>query len=100
MKKFITKLGVVPTIESPVNLYYDNNGVIAQTREPRAHQKNKHFDKDFNIIRRYAAEGKLNILKITSADNIADHPLTKPMSQVQLDPHMEKMGIRQMGRWI
>ncbi|KAM2112321.1 hypothetical protein ACFX1R_014852 [Malus domestica] len=99
MMKFITELGVVPTIRSPVTLYCDNNGAIAQAKEPRAHQKNKHIDRRFNIIRRYAAEGKINILKIASADNVAD-PLTKPMSQIQLDRHMEKMGIRYMGRWL
>ncbi|KAM1515934.1 hypothetical protein ACFX10_014988 [Malus domestica] len=99
MKKFITELGVVPTITSPVTLYCDNNGAIAQAKEPRAHQKNKHFDRRFNIIRRYAAEGKVNILKVASADNVAD-PLTKPMSQIQLDRLMEKMGIRYMGRWL
>ncbi|KAM1779442.1 hypothetical protein PS1_041186 [Malus domestica] len=97
MKKFITELGVVPTITSPATLYCDNSGAIAQAKEPRAHQKNKHFDKRFNIIRRYAPEGKFNILKVASADNVAD-PLTKPMSQIQLDHHMEKMGIRYMGR--
>ncbi|KAM1100035.1 hypothetical protein ACFX2B_006478 [Malus domestica] len=97
--KFITELGVVPTITSPVTLYCDNNGAIAQAKEPRAHQKNKHIDRRFNIIRRYAAEGKINILKVASADNVAD-PLTKPMSQIQLDRHMEKMGIRYMGRWL
>ncbi|KAM2382860.1 hypothetical protein ACFXTH_040483 [Malus domestica] len=99
MKKFITELGVVPTITSPVTLYCDNSGAIAQAKEPRAHQKNKHFDRRFNIIRRYAVEGKVNILKVASADNVAD-PLTKPMSQIQLDRHMEKMRIRYMGRWL
>ncbi|KAM1726180.1 hypothetical protein ACFX12_016980 [Malus domestica] len=99
MMKFITELGVVPTITSPVTLYCDNNGAIAQAKEPRAHQKNKHIDRRFNIIRRYAAEGKINILKVASADNVTD-PLTKPMSQIQLDRHMEKMGIRYMGMWL
>ncbi|KAM1366487.1 hypothetical protein ACFX2H_000047 [Malus domestica] len=37
MKKFITELGVVPTITSPVTLYCDNSGAIAQAKEPRAH---------------------------------------------------------------
>ncbi|KAM1160996.1 hypothetical protein TB2_000139 [Malus domestica] len=99
MKKFITELGVVPTITLPVTLYCDNSGAIAQAKEPRAHQKNKHFDRRFNIIRRYVTEGKVNILKVASADNVA-YPLTKPMSQIQLDRHMEKMGIRYMGRWL
>ncbi|KAM1631165.1 hypothetical protein ACFX2K_019201 [Malus domestica] len=99
MKKFIIELGVVLTITSLVTLYCDNSGAIAQAKEPRAHQKNKHFDRRFNVIRRYDAEGKINILKVPSADNVAD-PLTKPMSQIQLDRHTEKMGIRYMGRWL
>ncbi|CAN6580971.1 unnamed protein product [Malus baccata var. baccata] len=89
MKKFIIELGVAPTITSPVTLYRDNSGAIAQAKEPRAHKKNKHFDRRFNIIRRYVAEWKVNILKVALADNVSD-PLTKPMSQIQLDRHMEK----------
>ncbi|KAM1216942.1 hypothetical protein ACFX2J_013172 [Malus domestica] len=63
MKKFITELAVVPTTTSLVTLYSDNSGAIAQAKEPRAHQKNKHFDRRFNIIRIYVAEGKVNILQ-------------------------------------
>ncbi|KAB2600300.1 ribosomal RNA methyltransferase NOP2 [Pyrus ussuriensis x Pyrus communis] len=47
----------------------------------------------------YVVEGKVNILKVASANNVAD-PLTKPVSQIQLDRHIEKMGIRYMGRWL
>ena len=39
VKKFITDLGVVPGSEEPISLYCDNNGVIAQEKEPRSHQK-------------------------------------------------------------
>ena len=46
-KKFIIELDVVPSITNPVNLYCDNNGVIAQAKEPRSHQRSKH------ILRRY-----------------------------------------------
>ena len=71
MKKFITELGVVPIVTSLVTLYCDNSRAIAQAKEPKAHQKNKHFDKRFNIIRRYTAEGKVNILKVASTNNVA-----------------------------
>ena len=37
IKKFITKLGVVPSILYPVDLFCDNNGPIAQAKEPRSH---------------------------------------------------------------
>ncbi len=37
IKKFVTELGVVPSIADPVDLYCDNNGVIAQAEKPRSH---------------------------------------------------------------
>ena len=37
IKKFITGLGMVPSILNMVNLFCDNNGVIAQAKEPKSH---------------------------------------------------------------
>jgi hypothetical protein len=34
IKKFVTKLGVVPSASGPLELYCDNNGAIAQAKEP------------------------------------------------------------------
>ena len=38
IKKFINELGVVPSIVGPIPLYCDNNGAIAQAKEPWSHQ--------------------------------------------------------------
>ena len=38
IKKFISGLDVIPSISNLVDLYCDNNGAIAQAKEPRAHQ--------------------------------------------------------------
>ncbi|XP_061350404.1 secreted RxLR effector protein 161-like [Gastrolobium bilobum] len=35
IKKFITELGVVPSIVDPILMYCDNTGAIAQGKEPR-----------------------------------------------------------------
>ena len=43
MKNVIFELGVVPSIEESVPLACDNNGAIAQAKEPRSHQKSKHI---------------------------------------------------------
>ena len=37
IRKFIQKLQVVPTIVLSILLYCDNNGAIAQAKEPRSH---------------------------------------------------------------
>ena len=38
IRKFISEFGVVPSCSSPIDLYCDNNGAIAQAKEPRSHQ--------------------------------------------------------------
>jgi hypothetical protein len=37
IQKFIVELGVVASVDEPIEFYYDNNGAIAQTKEPRSH---------------------------------------------------------------
>jgi hypothetical protein len=42
IRNFISKLGVVPSASSPMDLYCDNSGAIAQAKEPRSYKKSKH----------------------------------------------------------
>jgi hypothetical protein len=42
IRNFVSELGVVPSASSPIDLYCDNNGAIAQSKEPRAHKRAKH----------------------------------------------------------
>ena len=51
IKNFVFRLGVVPSITNPVDVYCDNNGAIAQVKEPRSHQRSKHILKHFHLIR-------------------------------------------------
>ncbi|KAK9000628.1 hypothetical protein V6N11_081117 [Hibiscus sabdariffa] len=51
IKKFISELGVVPSISDAVGLYCDNNGAIAEAKEPRSHHGSKHTFKCFYLIR-------------------------------------------------
>ncbi|KAK8696248.1 hypothetical protein V6N13_001384 [Hibiscus sabdariffa] len=50
IKKFISELGVVPSISDVVELYCDNNGAITQAKEPRSHPRSKHTLKCFHLI--------------------------------------------------
>ncbi|XP_031393687.1 secreted RxLR effector protein 161-like [Punica granatum] len=93
IRKFVTELGIVYSISSPVELYCDNTGAIAQAKEPRSHQKFKHIERTYHIIREIIRRGDAVVQKVASADNVAD-PLTKAMTQQQLEKHLEKMGLR------
>ncbi|KAK8540281.1 hypothetical protein V6N12_046568 [Hibiscus sabdariffa] len=42
---------VVPSISDAIELHCDNNGAIAQAKEPRSHQRSKHILSHFHLIR-------------------------------------------------
>lgn len=99
MRKFITELGVVPSIVSPINVYCDNNGAIAQAKEPRSHQKSKHVSRRYHVIREIIARGDISIQKIPTEENLSD-PLTKVLTQQKHDRHMHAYGLRHVGDWL
>jgi hypothetical protein len=39
IRNFVSELGVVPSASSPMDLYCDNSGAIAQAKEPRAYKR-------------------------------------------------------------
>ena len=63
---------MVPSITNPVDVYYDNNGAIAQAKEPRSHQRSKHILRRYHLIREIIERGD------PTDDNVVD-PLTKPL---------------------
>ena len=79
IKKFISELGIVPSIVDPIDLYCDNNGVIAQAKEPRSHQRSKHILRRYHLIREIIDRGDVKICRVPTLDNIAN-PLTKPLA--------------------
>ncbi|KAK8578706.1 hypothetical protein V6N12_069050 [Hibiscus sabdariffa] len=98
IKKFVTELGVVPSISDAMELCCDNNGAIAQAKEPRSHQRSKHILRRFHLIREIIDRGDVEIYKVHTDDNIAD-PLTKPLTQQKHDRHTESLGIRYVSDW-
>ena len=93
IKKFITELGVVPAILDPILLFCDNNGGIAQTKEPRPHQRTKHILRRFHLIREINEKGDTSICKVPGEDNVVD-PLTKSLAQAKHERHVRTIGIR------
>ena len=99
MRKFVSELGVNPSVEEPIVFYYDNNTVITQAKEPRSHKNSKNVLRRFHLIREISERGDVNIERVDTHNNIAD-PLTKTLSQIHFDRHKEKMGIRYQGDWL
>ena len=99
IKKFISELGIVPSIVDPIDLYCDNSGAIAQAKEPRSHQQSKHILSRYHLIQEIIYRGNMKIFKILTLDNVVD-PLTNPLAQQQHDRHTISMGIRGMPDWL
>ena len=93
IRKFVSELGVVPSTSSPVDLYCDNSGAIAQAEEPRSHQNFKHILWRYHLIHEIIDRGDVKICKVQTDSNIAD-PLTKPLPQPKHEAHTRAMGIR------
>jgi hypothetical protein len=78
IKRFMIELGVVSSVQGPMEIYCDNNGAIAQAKEPRSHQKNKPILQKYHLIQEYMDKGEIKLCKIHMDLNVAD-PLTKPL---------------------
>ena len=98
IKNFVFRLGVVPSITNPVDVYYDNNGAIAQAKEPRSHQRSKHILRRFHLIREIIERRDVEICRVHTDDNVAD-PLTKSLPQSKHDSHTRSLGILFMLDW-
>ncbi len=98
IRKFITELGVVPSATSPITLYCDSTGAIAQALEPKSHSRTKHVLQKYHLVREIIQRGDIAIEKIPIEDNCAD-PLTKALSQQKHESHMRTFGLRIMNGW-
>ena len=84
LKNFLLDLGEVPLVQSPITLYYDNSRVIANLKEPRAHNRAKHIKHKYHLIRHIMHRGDVVVPKIASTNNLAD-PFTKSLPAKTFD---------------
>ena len=78
IRNFLIDLGVVHGSSNPLDVYCDNNCAVAQAKEPRQHQKNKHILMRYNLIRQFVEQSDIKLCKVHTDANVAD-PLTKPL---------------------
>jgi hypothetical protein len=95
IKKFITELGVVPSIQSPIDLYCDNTGAIILSKEPRSSARTRHVLRKYHLIREIVSSGDIRLCKVASDLNIAD-PFTKQLPKGKHDEHTAALGLRRM----
>ena len=81
-----------------MDVYCDNNGVIAQVKEPRSYQLSKHILRRFHLISEIIERGDVKICRVHTDENVVD-PLPKPLLQSKHDSHTRSIGIRFMPDW-
>ncbi|GJY79470.1 putative retrotransposon protein [Tanacetum coccineum] len=72
VRKFISGLGVVPTIEKPINMYCDNTGAIAIANESGITKGARHFRAKVHYLREVIEFGDIKLEKVHTDDNLAD----------------------------
>ena len=72
-------MGVIPSIVDPVMIYYDNNGAIAQAKEPISHQRSKHIMRGYHLIREIIGRGDIIVDRVALAENVVDL-IPKPLA--------------------
>nr|GFA42287.1 hypothetical protein [Tanacetum cinerariifolium] len=77
--KFMSRLGVVPTIEEPINMYYDNSGAIAIAKYHGVTKGARHFCVKVHYLRETIEMGDVRIEKLGTYDNLAD-PFMKALA--------------------
>ena len=99
MKKFIDDLGVVPSIQDPLEIFCDNEDASALAKEPRAHKRTRHIHRRFNYILSEVERGDICIRKVHTDQNLAD-PFTKPLQPAKHEGHAPAIGVRNSSDWI
>ena len=66
LKKFYTDMEVVPNMEKPLVLYYDNSGAVANSKEPRSHKRGKYIKRKHHLIQEIVHRGDVVVMKIAS----------------------------------
>nr|GEV62085.1 hypothetical protein [Tanacetum cinerariifolium] len=79
VRKFISGLGVVPTIKEPINMYCDNIGAIAIANELGITKGARHFRAKVHCLRKVIEYGDIKLEKVHTYDNLSD-PFTKALA--------------------
>ncbi|GKA60357.1 hypothetical protein Tco_0759764, partial [Tanacetum coccineum] len=92
VRKFISRLGVVPTIEEPIEMYYDNTGSIAIANESGITKGARHFHAKVHYLREVIEYGKIKLEKVHTDDNLAN-PFTKALAFRKHSEHTKNIGM-------
>nr|GEU56964.1 hypothetical protein [Tanacetum cinerariifolium] len=93
VRKYIDKLGVVPSNDYPIKMNCDNSATMIMDKESGIQKGARHFKRKYHYVRECIKTGKIDIVKVHTYDNLAD-PFTKALAGPKLTRHSRSMGLR------
>ncbi|GJT72270.1 retrotransposon protein, putative, ty1-copia subclass [Tanacetum coccineum] len=99
IRKFISRLGIVPTINEPIKMFCDNSAALIIANELGVQKGAKHYQRRYHYVRECIELGEINLLKVHT-DNNLDDPFTKALSKEKLTQHARTMGLRLASSFI
>ena len=72
LKNFLSGLEVISKMDKPITLYCDNNGAVANSREPCSQKRGKHIVRKYHLIREIVHQGDVTVTEIPTLENLAD----------------------------
>ncbi|GJR26066.1 hypothetical protein Tco_1102298 [Tanacetum coccineum] len=98
IRKFISGLGIVPTINMPIKMFCDNSAALLIANEPGVQKGARHYHRRYHYVRECIELGEINLLKVHTDDNLAD-PFTKALPKGKLTQHARSIGLQLMNTY-
>ncbi|GJS71802.1 retrotransposon protein, putative, ty1-copia subclass [Tanacetum coccineum] len=92
IRKFISGLGIVPTIEEPISMCCDHTGAIAIAKDHGITKGARHFCAKVHYLRETIEMGDVKIEKVDTEDNLAD-PFTKALAYPKHSELTKNIGL-------
>ncbi|GJU51773.1 retrotransposon protein, putative, ty1-copia subclass [Tanacetum coccineum] len=99
IRKFISGLGIVPTINVPIKMFCDNSGALHFANEPGVQKGARHYHRRYHYVCESIKLGEIKFLKVHIDDNLAN-PFTKALSKGKLTQHARSMKLRLASSFI
>ncbi|GJZ37710.1 retrotransposon protein, putative, ty1-copia subclass [Tanacetum coccineum] len=80
IRKFISGLGIVPTIYEPIRMFYDNSATLYFANESGVQRGARHYHRRYHYVSESITLGEIRFLKVHTDDNLAN-PFTKDLSK-------------------